>query len=271
MTEKWLADAFSAVDAASPDAHLERPSEIRRAGDRHRRRRRAVATTGLLAALAGGVAIANAVQSPVRTAELVPAGTPTPGMQESSPSRSSTPSSPRPAATPRPTTASGGVTLRDPVWGSLTVTTTVDGHDPSSGSGCGNDVRLRVVDAQGVVRLHREWTWGCGTLGPNGPVSDGTGNVFLRYNPGRYDGVIILRGAGGRIEDFGTLPPSGHAYLGSGPFGYYASTTDKGGDGVLEVEQYSNDCTPSCAGGTITSKVFVWNGKRYVQGDRSAR
>lgn len=271
MTEKWLADAFSALETASPDAALELPSEIRRAGDRRRRRRHAVAATGLLAALAGGAAIANAVESPFRTADLVPAGTPTPSVEASSPSPSSTPPSARPPATLRPTTASGGVTLQDPLWGALTVLTTVDGHDSSSRSSCGHDVRLRLVDARGVVRLHREWTWGCGTLRPNGPVTDRTGNVFLQYDPGRYDGVIVLRGAGGRIEDFGTLPPSGSAYQGSGPFGYYASTKDKGRDGVLEVEQYSNDCNPSCAGGTITSKVFVWNGTRYVQGGPSAR
>jgi hypothetical protein len=86
---------------------------------------------------------------------------------------------------------------------------------------------LAVIDEDRNVVLRRDWTWGCGKIRPNRPATDRTGNVFLRYNPGRYDGVIVLRAVGDRIVSFGTLPRGGSHYYGSGPVGYYAQTEDK--------------------------------------------
>ena len=177
-----------------------------------------------------------------------------------------------PAASPSspsiPGKVTGRVLLHDPVWGNLVVTTSVTYNTDEFESNCGQP-HLRVFDSAGQTRLRRDWVWGCGELAPNRPSRDKTGNVFLSYNPGRYDGVIILRAAGGRLEDFGTLPAGGDNYEGTGPFGYYVQTQDTSPrDGVLEIKQFSNDCTPSCADGTITSELFVWNGHRYVKSGR---
>ena len=137
---------------------------------------------------------------------------------------------------------------------------------------CGQP-HLRVLDSQQRVRLRRDWDWGCGDLRPNKPATDATGNVFLYYNPGRYDGVIVLRASGGRLEDFGSLPPSSGTrlaearddYEGSGPFGYYAETRrDLSNPRLLEIKQFANNCVPDCAGGQVTAEIFRWNGQRYL-------
>ncbi len=162
---------------------------------------------------------------------------------------------------PAKTIETGRASMRDPKWGRLTVITSVR---QSAGSDYPAYATLRVVDRRGRVRLARTWNWGYADIAPNKRAKDRTGNVFITYNPGRYNGVIVLRGAGGRIEDFGTLPPNDD-YVGSGPFGYGAETVpDPTRRGVLAVKQSSNDCNPDCAGGTTTSKLYVWNGSGYI-------
>jgi hypothetical protein len=174
-----------------------------------------------------------------------------------------------PAVTPSPikqTHVTGRIRTHDAVWGELTVVTS-EVRDPSDlyEGACAESTHLRVVDAEGRVRLRRDWEWGCSELEPNKPAVDRTGNVFLRYNPGRYYGVIIVRAAGGRLESFGTLPADGE-YEGSGPFGYYASThDDRPHDGVLEIRQFHNHCDPSCADGALSNETYAWDGRRYVR------
>lgn len=148
--------------------------------------------------------------------------------------------------------------------GDLTVVTSVDGaHE----GGCWAQGHLRIVDSSGTVNLRRDWTYGCGYIAANKPSTDATGNVFLTYNPGRYDGVIVLRAVNGTILSFGTLPDSGDTgYLVGGDraaWGYYANTVRAQGND-LEIEKFDNNCTPSCAYGTITHRFYAWNGTKYV-------
>lgn len=189
-----------------------------------------------------------------------------------SPTATATAKTPSPSATPAPGKITGRVRLHDTVWGDLVAVTSVV-YNVGFESDCGQP-HLRVLDSAGHVRLTRDWDWGCGDARPNRPATDGTGNVFLYYNPGRYDGVIILRAAGGKIQDFDTLPPSSNTkaadakddYEGSGPFGYYANTApDPTAHGRLEIKQFTNDCNPDCAGGRITSEIYRWDGQRYVR------
>lgn len=120
---------------------------------------------------------------------------------------------------------------------------------------------LTVVDAAGAIRFRRDWQWGT-DIGLNDPATDASGNVFVTYNPGRYDGVIVLRPVPYGLESFGSLPGY-EEYSGPGPFGYYAELVDDDGDGLLEILQYDNDCTPSCAGGTVTTTRYAWTGSDY--------
>jgi hypothetical protein len=100
------------------------------------------------------------------------------------------------------------------------------------------------------------------------PATDATGNTFVLYNPGRYDGVLVLIPNAGGFEDIGwdhapgdpsfNLRQSGkHAY-------YYAQLLGPGTDGKFTIRQKHNDCMPNCADGTVTTQDLHWNGSDYV-------
>ena len=93
------------------------------------------------------------------------------------------------------------------------------------------------------------------------PSTDATGNTFIDYNPGRYDGVFVLI-------------PTEHGYVepeeGSNDFQsddrvryYSARTVGPGTDGRYQILSEVNDCEPSCADGTTHRKVLSWNGRSY--------
>jgi hypothetical protein len=92
------------------------------------------------------------------------------------------------------------------------------------------------------------------------PVTDSTGNAFVKYNPGRYDGVLVLVPIPTGFEDIGWGDTH---YQGKRAY-YYAKLEGPGSDGRYTIRQYTNDCTPGCAAGTVTSQVLHWNGTDYV-------
>ena len=104
------------------------------------------------------------------------------------------------------------------------------------------------------------------------PGTDASKNLFIMYNPGRYDGVEVLAPVPDGIETYygwdmpiedrqrtGGIPETDPLHLS----GYYANLLGPGADGLYRIEQFNNDCTPSCAEGTTTSRVYVWNGSDY--------
>lgn len=93
------------------------------------------------------------------------------------------------------------------------------------------------------------------------PVTDSTGNAFITYNPGRYDGVLVLVPTSSGFQDVGWS--AGTHYEGKRAY-YDAKPQGPGPDGKYTIVQSRNDCVPDCAGGTVTSKVLHWNGKDYV-------
>lgn len=160
------------------------------------------------------------------------------------------------------------VSFTHPSWGEVRLV--VEG--PASPPG---PATVTVYDLAGTVR----WTYeneslysldlaGTGQYLPeyieadpvDGPVDD-TGHIFLTFNPGRYDGVIVLSPVDDGFEDFATLPPSD----GYDTRFYNAYAIDVNGDGVYEVESFENDCVPSCAEAEATSTIYVWNGEDYVK------
>ncbi|MGU3292409.1 hypothetical protein [Williamsia sp. M5A3_1d] len=110
-----------------------------------------------------------------------------------------------------------------------------------------NRVRWSFVDGNGESR------WGVAS-----PATDSTGNLFVTYNPGRYDGVIVLHPTASGFAPIGTT-------YSDGPFRYYhAELQGPGASGQYTIKQSNNDCNPACANGTITSKILRWNGTDYV-------
>jgi hypothetical protein len=74
--------------------------------------------------------------------------------------------------------------------------------------------------------------------------------------------VIVLDPIGGGFDDFGSLPtkadPAAWRF-------YSAVTTDTNKDGTFEIDQAVNNCTPSCADGTLTHTTYEWTGTSYRQ------
>ena len=94
---------------------------------------------------------------------------------------------------------------------------------------------------------------------PN-PVTDSTGNAFVKYNPGRYDGVLVLVPTPDGFQDIGWGDTH---YAGKRAY-YYAKLEGPGPNGQYTIRQFNNDCSPSCAAGAVTSQGLHWNGTDYV-------
>ena len=124
---------------------------------------------------------------------------------------------------------------------------------------------IHIVDAAGrITWSHRTGhDFGWWEMELNDPATDATGQIFISWNPGRYDGITVLQPVSGGMEDHDTLPPENEYDTRF----YYAETEDVNSDGTLEVISYDNACIPDCAGGTITSETWWWNGSDYVLPD----
>jgi hypothetical protein len=94
------------------------------------------------------------------------------------------------------------------------------------------------------------------------PLTDATGNAFITYNPGRYDGVLVLVPTATGFQDPGWAKPDIH-YAGKRAY-YDAKPQGPGPDGRYTILQSRNDCVPSCASGTVRSMVLHWDGNDYV-------
>jgi hypothetical protein len=120
-----------------------------------------------------------------------------------------------------------------------------------------------AIDATGNVRWRHD-TGTQRTFVLTKPAMDGAGNVFVVYNPGRYDGVIVLRPTAAGFDDFKSLP-SPDEY---GPRFYGARVADVNRDGVFEILTTAYGCDPSCADGQVAKRTYGWNGRDYVVGTK---
>ena len=152
-----------------------------------------------------------------------------------------------------PTEDATSVTIMHPLWGA---TRLVASLPISSGPGS-----IIAYDMDGAVL----WSWYSEfqyTLEPWGttlgtPSVDAAGHIFFRFNPGRYDGVIILSPTSDGFDDFGSLPAADGST--EGRF-YSADVVDDDADGIYEVVVATNDCNPDCAGGSTTLATYRWDG-----------
>lgn len=97
------------------------------------------------------------------------------------------------------------------------------------------------------------------------PVSDSTGNAFVEYNPGRYNGVLVLVPTETGFEPVDSDMRARGDTTGRRNF-YSAELVGPGADGRYSIKSSINDCEPSCAGGTTTTTLLVWDGTNYVPG-----
>lgn len=148
----------------------------------------------------------------------------------------------------------GQISFKHPTWGSSTLVTIDSNRE------CGS-VALVALDHDSTIRWKH--TLSCyEQLSPATPSKDTTGHLFVDFNPGRYNGVIVLEPVAGGFRDFATLPT---ADLGGYDTRFYdAFTRDLDHDGKIEIVAESNNCDPDCAGGTVTTRAYWWSGSDYV-------
>lgn len=102
------------------------------------------------------------------------------------------------------------------------------------------------------------------------PAMDKNGLIFMNYNPGRYNGVAILRPTSIGI-DVMAWPSQPEGVSEETIDLYYAELEGPGTDGTYDIVKFANDCTPSCADGTITSERFRWNGTTFAAAESGGR
>ena len=110
------------------------------------------------------------------------------------------------------------------------------------------------------------WKYDLGPMYMLEPVTrkpDLAGNILVHFNPGRLNGVIVLRPTGRGFRTFGSLP--NETEYDEGDF-YSAVARDVDGDRVYEIIQGTNNCDPSCGNGTSSQRVYEWDGRRYAPG-----
>lgn len=146
---------------------------------------------------------------------------------------------------------SGVASVEHPTWGQIRVVTMLT-ERVLEGTGT-----IAAVNDDEVV-LWSVQTSEMLTMSPAATDQDATGNVFINYDPGRYNGVIVLRPTAEGFDDLQTLP-------GEQPGGrfYYAAPVGEPEDEV-SIWQYTNDGIPDYATGTVTKEQFVWDGTDYV-------
>ncbi|GAA0909013.1 hypothetical protein [Virgisporangium aurantiacum] len=147
----------------------------------------------------------------------------------------------------------GQVDFDHPTWGPSRLLTTTSLNEID------REANIVVLDATGRMRWHH-WGGDWFELAPAQPARDKTGHIFLNYNPGRYNGVIVLRPSPQGFDNFESLPPENDY---QSRF-YSASLQDENGDGTYEIDSAINDCDPNCAEGTINHKIYRWNGRTYA-------
>lgn len=154
------------------------------------------------------------------------------------------------------TQATGQVTINHQAWGPTTIVSC--GPTPTGDPGLHEGAL--AVDGTGAIRWRTsEQAAGSFRFALASPATDASGNVFIIYNPGRYDGIMILRPTATGIQILvGTyFAPTELSF-------YSADLVGPGSDGLYQIRQYANDCVPDCARGTTTSQTFAWNGATYV-------
>ena len=146
----------------------------------------------------------------------------------------------------------GSVSFQHPTWGASTLLTAT-----TRSTGCGGDVYM--LDSAATVQWQTHIEQACYGLHLADPPTDSSGNLFVIYNPGRYDGVLVLRPSPSGIDDLGTAFVNGEGR-------FYSAQPVADQNGQYDIVQIANDCDPDCASGQHTVETFSWNGSDYAPG-----
>lgn len=145
----------------------------------------------------------------------------------------------------------GQAPIEHPAWGQVRIVTLLP-EQVNSGPGyiAAVDDADRILWSAETDRMYE--------LKPAATAQDATGNVFLNFNPGRYNGVIVLKPTEQGFDDLDTLPSDTYQKR------FYYAVAVGHPEGEAVIWHYSNSCDPSCAEGTTTKEQFRWDGSDYV-------
>ena len=152
-------------------------------------------------------------------------------------------------------TITGRESFEHPTWGHSTLLTTLIA-DPS----IDREAHVLVIDSSGGTRWRFDGCWQEAALIDR----DKTGNLFVQYNPGRYDGFMILRPVADGFHTFETVPKvEGVCSDYRGKF-YNSAIAGTDSNGNYEIELEENDCNVSCESGGVPEGQYYWNGSEYA-------
>lgn len=149
-------------------------------------------------------------------------------------------------------TITGDEPIEHPEWGELRIVTMLADQatdDPG---------HVAAVDSEDGVVWFEETMERLLTLEPAQQVQDADGIVLLKYNPGRYDGVIALAPTASGFDDLHTLPADDYDKR------FYNASPTMSEDGTYVIWHVVNDCEPACAAGPDTEQPFEWDGSDFV-------
>ncbi|MEU0228716.1 hypothetical protein ABZ177_30835 [Streptomyces sp. NPDC006284] len=112
------------------------------------------------------------------------------------------------------------------------------------------------------AEVDANWTME-GALRFAAPATDSTRNVFVTYNPGRYDGVLVLVPTADGFADIGWSSAGDHYSGGRFAF-YHARPVGPGEDGQYAIVHSIKGCDPSCAEGATSKVTLRWDGRDYL-------
>lgn len=148
--------------------------------------------------------------------------------------------------------STGEATITHPSWGKTTVRTVFDAELR----------RAAFVVHQGDKVIWATEFADLSRFELASPAQDASGNVFITYDPGRHNGIIVLRPDA--VEGFITLAYP-YGMIDEGALNFYdAKLVGPGADGLYKIDTFVNDCSPSCAEGTVITLTYIWMGGTYV-------
>ena len=160
------------------------------------------------------------------------------------------------------TNVTGTTVIQHPAWGAITIV--VCGKLGGTFETGINYAGVLAVDNTGTVKWLKASRDNHVMCELADPATDASGNIFVLYNPGRNNGVMILRPTADSIE---VLADSYSAYMEqTTPLYFYAAgLIGPGSDGLYQIAQSSNNCGLDCAPGIYPYTTYVWNGTTYVE------
>lgn len=149
---------------------------------------------------------------------------------------------------------SGSMEFQHPGWGTVTLRAFAPETPPGTAG-------VAVVSSTGETLWHLpasqaeqpQYEWSITTA-----AVDTDGLIFLTYNPGRYDGVAVLRPsqAGMDVLAWPYDVPGSQSF-------YNAQIDGPDQGGRHAIIQWTQDCNPSCATGQLTAERLTWDGTRF--------